>query len=145
MKIEEQLLKALLSFREQGLTNEQIAARASEKIRQQQVNKLLNGQQSISKTQFSTVLALFPEVRRVLEEHFCKGEGANTSVGHAVNGNSNHVEGNITTNAASQADIAAAVDSALAHAADAVMQSSMCDACKLLAYPLIRTAARISQ
>ena len=89
-------------------------------------------------------MRLFPEVRKVLEEAFCKTD---PSGGTQVSGNGNQVAVNNSSviNAPSAEDLASAVDSALAHAADAVMQSSMCDACKLLAYPLIRTAARISQ
>ncbi len=148
MGIVDALDQILQQRRRAGITNKEMATQAG--CSQPHINDLLNHTKkkkiknkngdivekevSLSDLKFETLLRLFPEVREVLEEHFCKGEGSGAQVVNSVVGN--RVGGNITNNAAPPAD--ARLDAAL----DAVLADpDICDQCRLAVLRHIRAAA----
>ncbi len=126
-----QLLDAILQTeRKNGKTNQELAEKAG--CSQQHINDLLNHKKNvrIETLKFGTILRLFPELQQVIEdylEHHTLA-GAQTSIGHAANGNNIHIEGAVTTSALNLGEISAAV----------LNNDKICDSCKVQILKIIQ-------
>ena len=129
MTVEEFLDAILQEERKQGVTNREMAERAG--ISQAQINRILNHKQPLGGMSLNTILRLFPKLNAYIEHSVVNTGNVRDGVGAAAG------PVTLTVNHTSEADLTAA--------ADRIMESDMCDACKVKAWKLLRASGESAE
>ena len=130
MDVLEQLHNELLEARANGATNQDIAEKGG--ISRSHINAVLNGSHEIiGSLKFATVLRLFPIITNLLTEYY---QRKGTIGSPSVSGNGNAVA---THNSTATVSTLPASDARLDTLMAQILDSQMCDTCKLIALNFI--------
>lgn len=129
MDLFDELLQRLRSERAQGVTNREMAERAG--LSQQHINGILNGKRPLKGMSIESIIRLFPGLKITLDKSAMNLGNVRDGVGAAAG------PVTLTVNPTSEADLTAA--------ADRIMESDMCDACKVKAWKLLRASGESAE
>ena len=132
MSINETLQQRIRNWRESGMTNQEIADKAS--ISHSHANRLLNGSsENIGSLKFNTVLTLFPDIQEAIAKHLNLPNATNVNdagTATATDGSAASINGDATVNNAP-------LPPDFGEIMPEIMASDMCDACKVKAFNIV--------